>query len=77
MEPNSKSNDSDSKAITEASQLADRMLEIAEKGIVSCEDDGCMMVYGIIRDCGYKIRRTVDQEQVFDNKSDDYSTTLQ
>ena len=76
MEANLKSNNSHSKAITEAKQLADRMLAIAEKGIVSCEEDGCMMVYGTIRDCGYRIQKMVDQEQTFDHTLDDTLGTL-
>lgn len=48
----------------EAKKLADKMLKIVENGIIQCEDDGCMLVYGTIRDCGYKIQRTVEQEQI-------------
>jgi hypothetical protein len=43
--------------------LADEMLRIAEKSFRNCEDDGCMRVFGIIRDCGYKIRKTVEREE--------------
>ena len=50
-------------ALTEAMKLAEKMLKLAEKGMFTCEDDSCLMVYGIIRDCGYKILRTVDEEK--------------
>jgi hypothetical protein len=45
-------------------KLSERMLKLAEKGMFNCDDDSCLMVYGIIRDCGYKIRRTVEQEKI-------------
>ena len=51
-------------ALTEAVKLSERMLKLAEKGMFNCDDDSCLMVYGIIRDCGYKIRRTVEQEKI-------------
>ena len=51
------------KFITEAMDLAEKLLRMAEKGILTCEEDSCLILYGVIRDCGYKIRRTVEQER--------------
>ena len=51
--------------IVDAIKLTEKMLNMAEKGILTCEDDSCLLLYGIIRDCGYKIRRTVEQEQIY------------
>jgi hypothetical protein len=53
------------KFITEAMNLSEKLLKMAEKGILTCEDDSCLTLYGVIRDCGYKIRRTVEQEGGF------------
>jgi hypothetical protein len=50
-------------AMRVAVRLSDEMLRIAEKGFLTCEDDSCILVYGIIRDCGYRIRKTVEREQ--------------
>jgi hypothetical protein len=50
----------------EAVKLAEKLLRTAEKGIVTCEDDSCLVLTGVIRDCGYKIRRTVEQERSSD-----------
>ena len=50
-------------ALAEARDLSDTMLEIAEKGFLACRDDSCLLIYGMIMECGYKIRRTVEQEQ--------------
>jgi hypothetical protein len=36
--------------------LAEALIEHAERGSEECRDDGCMILYGIMRDCGYKIR---------------------
>lgn len=58
-----KSNRPDCDAIAEARNLAENMLRIAEKGFFNCNEDSCIQLYGLIRDCGYKIRRTVEQEQ--------------
>ena len=51
--------------IMDAIKLAEKMLKVAENGILTCEDDSCLLLYGVIRDCGYKIRRTVEQERVY------------
>jgi hypothetical protein len=51
------------KFILEAMNLAEKLLRTAEDGILTCKDDSCLALYGVIRDCGYKIRRTVEQEQ--------------
>ena len=53
------------KFIIDATRLSEKMLRMAEKGILTCKDDSCLVLYGVIRDCGHKIRRTVEQEQVY------------
>lgn len=65
---NSRSNtkNRNAKLIADAVKLADIMLVMAQNSVTRCEDDGCMVIYGIIRDCGYRIRRTVEQEQFLD-----------
>ena len=57
-------NSTQKKFIIDATNLAEKMLKMAEKGILTCEEDSCLQLYGVIRDCGYKIRRTAEQEQV-------------
>lgn len=63
MESYANTNCANEAALTEAMKLAEKMLKLAEKGMFTCEDDSCLMVYGTIRDCGYKIRRTVEEEK--------------
>lgn len=43
-------------------ELADRLIELADSGVEECRDDGCLVVYGIMRDCGYKIRTSAERE---------------
>jgi hypothetical protein len=54
------------KPIVDAMKLVDKMLVMAQNGVTEREDDSCMLIYGIIRDCGFRIRRTVEQEQFLD-----------
>ena len=63
MDPRSNTKCKNTNLIVDAMKLADKMLVMAQNGVTECEDDSCMLIYGIIRDCGYKIRRTVEQEQ--------------
>ncbi len=49
--------------IVDATKLSEKMLKMAEKGIQDCKEDSCLQLYGVIRDCGYKIRKTAEQEQ--------------
>ena len=60
----------------DAIRLAEKMLRMAEKGILTCENDSCLLLCGVIRDCGYKIRRTVEQEQVCGLQKGDYPKVL-
>lgn len=65
MESYAYPNCTNEKFIIDAIKLAETMLKVAEKGILTCENDSCLLLYGVIRDCGYKIRRTVEQEQTY------------
>lgn len=64
MKANISSSDVNKEAILKAMSLADKLLRIAEQGFFNCEDERCMQVYGTIRDCGYKIRKTAEQEMI-------------
>ncbi len=43
-------------------ELSDEMLKLAEKGDLDREDSGCGILYGIIRDCAFKIRKVAEEE---------------
>lgn len=46
-----------------AIEIARDLIETANRNENSCENDTCLLVYGIIRDCGYKIIRIVGEEK--------------
>jgi monoamine oxidase len=43
--------------------LVERMTRLADEGDAVREDDGCGVLYGIIRDAAFKIRRVAEQER--------------
>lgn len=45
--------------IIEAIKLSEGMLRIADRGMEKCENDNCIVMYGAIRDCAYRIKRLV------------------
>jgi len=50
------------KHIHEAQELADEMIRMADKIGEICDEDGCLVVYSVIKDCGYKIRGVIERE---------------
>ncbi len=49
--------------IHDALLLADRMLDLADRGDQEREDAGCGILYGILRDSAYKIRKAAEKER--------------
>ena len=43
--------------VIEAVELSEGMLRVADRGMDKCEDDKCIILYGAIRDCAYRIKR--------------------
>jgi hypothetical protein len=50
--------------IKETIQLAERMIQLADIGDIDREDIGCGILYGMLRDCGYKIKQLAEAEKV-------------
>ena len=44
-------------------QLAKEMIELANKGDIDREDNGCGILYGILRDCAYKLKNLAETEK--------------
>jgi hypothetical protein len=44
-------------------ELTERMLHLAEEGDRVREDVGCGILYAVIRDCAYKVRRLAEAER--------------
>ena len=49
--------------IREALRLARELTILADSGEADSKDDGCSVLYGIIRDCAYKIRGRAEREK--------------
>ena len=43
--------------------MARQLIILADQGDLDSEDDGCCVLYGIIRDCAYKIRAQAECER--------------
>ncbi|HOV87547.1 MAG TPA: hypothetical protein PLM79_14385 [Syntrophobacteraceae bacterium] len=44
-------------------ELTDRMVEIADQGDMAREDPGCGVLYGVLRDAAFKIRKLAEDER--------------
>ena len=44
-------------------KLADEMIELSNAGDTDREDVGCGILYGILRDSAYKIKKTAEAEK--------------
>jgi hypothetical protein len=49
--------------IRKAMEMARKLTILADEADASCEDDGCSVMSGIIRDCAYKIRNRAEHER--------------
>jgi hypothetical protein len=43
--------------------LVDQMIEIADEGDLAREDAGCGVLYGILRDSAFKIKKLAEEEK--------------
>jgi hypothetical protein len=44
-------------------EMAELMLVISEQGLSSCEDDGCLLLNGMVRECAYRLRDAAELER--------------
>ena len=49
--------------IAEVLEMSRQLLVLADMGDLDSEDDGCRVLYGIVRDCAYKIRAQAERER--------------
>jgi len=54
---------SPNKHILQALGLSRELETLAESGILSCEDDGCLLLNGLIRECAHRIRQSAEKEK--------------
>ena len=51
------------KCIVQTLDFARRLSALAEKGECESSDDGCLVLFGLVRDCSYKIRACAEHER--------------
>jgi len=49
--------------IKDTIQLAKDMIDLANKGDLEREDTGCGILYGVLRDCAYKLKKLAETEK--------------
>ncbi len=49
--------------LVETLQLTEKMRELADLGDEAREDVGCGVLFGLLRDCAFKIRKLAEQEK--------------
>jgi len=49
--------------ILKALEMARELIRLADEGESVAENDSCVLLYGVIRDCAYKIRRQAEKER--------------
>mgnify|MGYP001593183741 CR=1 FL=1 len=49
--------------IREALDIARKLTILADEGESESQDDGCSVLFGVIRDCAYKIRGRAERER--------------
>ena len=57
-------------SIKETLSLTDMMLSLSDRGDLLREDDGCGILYGVLRDAAYKIRKMAESEKEVHIKKD-------
>jgi hypothetical protein len=49
--------------IRQALEHARQLTILADEGELCCRDDGCAVLFGVIRDCAYRIRAQAESER--------------
>ena len=39
------------------------MVILADDGQLAAQDDGCRLLYGVLQDCAYKLRKKAEEEK--------------
>ncbi|HQN19055.1 MAG TPA: rubrerythrin family protein [Syntrophobacteraceae bacterium] len=56
--------------------LADRMIKIADRGDLAREDVGCGVLYGVLRDSAFKIKKLAEEERAAHRRVDQHDEGL-
>lgn len=50
------------KAHCSVNDIAEKIIQTADQNEIHCEDDACMLAYGVLRDCGYHIKKIMAED---------------
>lgn len=51
------------KNIKNTLNITEEMIKVAEKGDIDREDIGCGILYGVLRDAAYKVKKLAEKEK--------------
>ena len=51
------------KNIQSTIKLSEQMIELATKGYSDCRDTGCLVLYGVVLDSAYKMKKIAEKEK--------------
>ena len=51
------------KNIKNTLNVAEEMIKVADKGDIDREDIGCGILYGVLRDAAYKVKKLAEKEK--------------
>ena len=49
-------------SITKLISLAGQLISLADAAHAQCRDDGCLSLFGQVKDCGYKFKAEAERE---------------
>ena len=52
----------ESENITKLISLSDALISLANEALENCRDDSCLSLFGLVKDCGYKLRAGAEKE---------------
>ncbi len=53
------------------------MIILADDGQLAAKDDGCRLLFGILQDCAYKLRKSAEEEKAAHIRADRWDTPKQ
>ncbi|MCK4839171.1 MAG: hypothetical protein KAS94_10230 [Desulfobulbaceae bacterium] len=58
-------------------ELSREMIILADDGQLAAKDDGCRLLFGILQDCAYKLRKSAEEEKAAHIRADRWDTPKQ
>lgn len=58
-------------------ELSREMIILADEGQAAAEDDGCRLLYGVLQDCAYKLRKKAEEEKAAHCRSGKWDSSKQ